>query len=179
MSGVFTRSLLRQTAPRVLRLSGAQGGLTSSVNSGMKAVSAGRFDVSRRFAASLSSMNDPFDPLDTFAPRHSGSGKADLDVLLKTVGVKSLDDLTDKIVPASIQAKEPLKVGEPMTETEAVAFLKNMMSKNKLYQNHIGMGYAGTKTPYVVLRNLLENPAWYTQYTPYQAEVAQGNTPPS
>eukprot|EP00188_Purpureofilum_apyrenoidigerum_P004517 Plantae.Rhodophyta-Purpureofilum_apyrenoidigerum.ctg5152.p1 GENE.Plantae.Rhodophyta-Purpureofilum_apyrenoidigerum.ctg5152~~Plantae.Rhodophyta-Purpureofilum_apyrenoidigerum.ctg5152.p1 ORF type:complete len:1011 (+),score=184.07 Plantae.Rhodophyta-Purpureofilum_apyrenoidigerum.ctg5152:134-3166(+) len=169
MSGLFSRTLVRRSGVVYGVLRGV--GVVSSV----QPVSVGALSVGKRFAATLAVTDDPFDRLDTFARRHSGSQtQGDLNTMLETVGVKDLDELSGTTVPSSIQAKEPLKVGDAMTETEAIAFLKNMVSKNKLFQNHIGMGYYGTNTPYVILRNLLENPAWYTQYTPYQAEVAQG-----
>jgi len=145
------------------------------LTSNVQPVGIGALSVGKRFAATLAVNNSPFDRIDSFAKRHSGSAtEGDLETMLKTIGVKDLEELSSTTVPKAIQSKKPLKVGEPMSETEAIAFLKGMVSKNKLYQNHIGMGYYGTNTPYVILRNLLENPAWYTQYTPYQAEVAQG-----
>lgn len=114
-----------------------------------------------------------FAPLDTFARRHN-NGPAENAEMLAALGVKSVADLVDQTVPASIRAAAPLSVGAPQSETEALTKLKALASQNELFQNHIGMGYAGTHTPLVILRNILENPGWYTQYTPYQAEIAQG-----
>jgi glycine dehydrogenase len=85
-----------------------------------------------------------------------------------------LDDLISKTVPENILLKEELDIGEPNSEYEALRKLKAISKKNKIYSNFIGMGYYGTFTPYVILRNILENPGWYTSYTPYQPEVAQG-----
>jgi glycine dehydrogenase len=87
---------------------------------------------------------------------------------------KTLDDLISKTVPENILLKEELDIGEPNSEYEALRKLKAISKKNKIYSNFIGMGYYGTFTPYVILRNILENPGWYTSYTPYQPEVAQG-----
>lgn len=114
-----------------------------------------------------------FAPLDTFERRHN-NGPADNAAMLSALGIKSVAELVDQTVPSSIRAAAPLSVGAPQSETEALAKLKALASQNQLFQNHIGMGYAGTHTPLVVLRNVLENPGWYTQYTPYQAEIAQG-----
>eukprot|EP00179_Madagascaria_erythrocladioides_P008264 CAMPEP_0198325016 /NCGR_PEP_ID=MMETSP1450-20131203/12864_1 /TAXON_ID=753684 ORGANISM="Madagascaria erythrocladiodes, Strain CCMP3234" /NCGR_SAMPLE_ID=MMETSP1450 /ASSEMBLY_ACC=CAM_ASM_001115 /LENGTH=1032 /DNA_ID=CAMNT_0044028859 /DNA_START=59 /DNA_END=3157 /DNA_ORIENTATION=- len=128
----------------------------------------------RRWAATAAA-NELFKPLDNFVPRHNGQlHSADRDEMLATVGVDTIDELIDQTVPDAIRNHRTLSVGEAMTESEALANLKKMMSSNALNQNHIGMGYYGTRVPYVILRNILENPGWYTQYTPYQAEIAQG-----
>jgi glycine dehydrogenase len=110
---------------------------------------------------------------DAFAHRHNNSG-ADNAEMLSYLGVESMDKLMDQTVPESIRIRARLNVGDALTESEALAKLQDIASKNVLNQNHIGMGYHGTLTPTVIQRNILENPAWYTQYTPYQAEIAQG-----
>eukprot|EP00182_Erythrolobus_australicus_P003070 CAMPEP_0185838588 /NCGR_PEP_ID=MMETSP1353-20130828/13280_1 /TAXON_ID=1077150 /ORGANISM="Erythrolobus australicus, Strain CCMP3124" /LENGTH=1025 /DNA_ID=CAMNT_0028537665 /DNA_START=170 /DNA_END=3247 /DNA_ORIENTATION=+ len=116
-----------------------------------------------------------FARLDAFEPRHNGSSTAAaVAEMMNTVGVSSFDQLVEETVPASIRINRELGVGKALTETEALEKLKAMMSKNKILQNHMGMGYYGTYVPAVIQRNILENPAWYTQYTPYQAESAQG-----
>jgi len=93
-------------------------------------------------------------------------------------GFSSLDALIDATVPTTIRRKDGMPFGEKyhegMTESEFLAQFKEMASKNKVLKSYIGMGYHGTFTPPVIVRNLLENPGWYTQYTPYQAEIAQG-----
>lgn len=94
--------------------------------------------------------------------------------MLETVGVASLDELMDQTVPRSIRLKEPMGLPAPLTESEFISHMKQVASKNKLYRSFIGQGYYDTIMPAVVLRNILENPAWYTSYTPYQAEVSQG-----
>ena len=94
--------------------------------------------------------------------------------MLKELGFKNLDELIKKTVPEKILLKEDLEIGEPHSEYEALRKLKEISKKNKINSNFIGMGYYGTFTPHVILRNILENPGWYTSYTPYQPEVAQG-----
>lgn len=109
-----------------------------------------------------------------FAERHNGSHGEDLQAMLETVGVSSLDELISKTIPANIRLPKELSIGEALTENEFLAMLKAKAAKNKLFKHHIGMGYYDTLTPGVILRNIMENPGWYTAYTPYQAEIAQG-----
>ena len=113
-------------------------------------------------------------PSDTFVRRHVGPGAADVRAMLDAVGYDSLDELVDATVPAAIRMAEPLKLGEPRGEFELLQELRSMADKNRVVRSMIGMGYSDTITPPVILRNVLENPGWYTQYTPYQAEIAQG-----
>jgi glycine dehydrogenase len=94
--------------------------------------------------------------------------------MLDTIGVQSIDALIDQTVPASIRLANELNLPEPMTEQQVLSKLKHIASQNTRKRSYIGMGYYGTVTPTVILRNILENPGWYTQYTPYQAEIAQG-----
>ncbi|MDC0940141.1 aminomethyl-transferring glycine dehydrogenase [Candidatus Pelagibacter sp.] len=109
-----------------------------------------------------------------FIKRHIGPSEADQQKMLNDLGFDSLDDLISKTVPEKILLKEDLGIGEPNSEYEALRKLKVISKQNRIYSNFIGMGYYGTYTPYVILRNILENPGWYTAYTPYQPEVAQG-----
>ncbi|MBT1062313.1 aminomethyl-transferring glycine dehydrogenase [Bowmanella sp. Y26] len=109
-----------------------------------------------------------------FVRRHIGPGQAETAAMLDVVGATSLDDLIEQTVPAAIRLPKPLNLGESQTETEALAALKAVASKNKIFRSHIGMGYHDTLTPNVILRNVMENPGWYTAYTPYQPEIAQG-----
>jgi len=109
-----------------------------------------------------------------FIKRHIGPSEADQQKMLNELGFENLDDLISKTVPEKILLKEDLGIGEPNSEYEALRKLKVISKQNKIYSNFIGMGYYGTYTPYVILRNILENPGWYTSYTPYQPEVAQG-----
>lgn len=111
---------------------------------------------------------------DTFVNRHIGPREEDLQEMLSTIGVESLDELINKTVPASIRMKEELDILEAMTEVEYAAHIKAIGAKNKLYKSYIGLGYYDTVVPNVIKRNVLENPGWYTAYTPYQAEISQG-----
>ena len=109
-----------------------------------------------------------------FIQRHIGPSEAEQDIMLKELGYKSLDELIKDTVPEKILLKDDLDIGDPNSEYKALRKLKNIAKKNEVYSSFIGMGYYGTYTPYVILRNILENPGWYTSYTPYQPEVAQG-----
>ncbi|MHB1219375.1 MAG: aminomethyl-transferring glycine dehydrogenase [Alphaproteobacteria bacterium] len=111
---------------------------------------------------------------DEFIQRHIGSDAADTEAMLQTLGLASLDDLVEKAVPPSILFKGLLPMGEPEPEAAVLERLRRMASSNKLLKSMIGMGYYDTHTPTVVLRNILENPGWYTAYTPYQPEISQG-----
>ncbi|GAA5011181.1 aminomethyl-transferring glycine dehydrogenase [Pseudoluteimonas lycopersici] len=111
---------------------------------------------------------------DAFIERHIGPNDAEIAAMLEVVGHDSLDAFTDAIVPASIKSAAPLALPEPTTEVEALAKIRAIAAKNQVFRNFIGQGYYGTHTPNVILRNILENPAWYTAYTPYQAEISQG-----
>ncbi len=109
-----------------------------------------------------------------FIARHIGIDAADEAVMLKVVAAASRDELIDEIVPRSIARSQPMDIPAPISEVAALAELKAMAAKNKVFKSYIGQGYYGTHTPGVILRNVLENPAWYTAYTPYQAEISQG-----
>lgn len=108
-----------------------------------------------------------------FTRRHIGSIGSEKE-MLTAIGVQSVEELISKTVPASIRMKQPLDVPEAVSETELLQQLKEVAQKNKLYKTYIGQGYYDTITPSVILRNIFENPGWYTQYTPYQAEISQG-----
>ena len=111
---------------------------------------------------------------DIFVSRHVGPRPAEVEKMLKVIGVSSIDELIDQTIPAKIRLKEPLKMDAPMGEAEFLNHVRLLALKNKLYKSYIGMGYYGSITPAVILRNVLENPGWYTSYTPYQAEISQG-----
>ncbi|HJR13767.1 MAG TPA: aminomethyl-transferring glycine dehydrogenase [Rhodanobacteraceae bacterium] len=111
---------------------------------------------------------------DGFINRHVGPDDAEIAHMLKAVGYESLDALVDAIVPAAIRQKNPLALPPAVTETEALAKIRAIADKNQVFKSFIGQGYYGTHVPLVILRNILENPAWYTAYTPYQAEISQG-----
>lgn len=112
----------------------------------------------------------------TFASRHIGPTNSEIEYMLQTLGYRSLEEFVSAVVPQSIAIKSKLVDSLPkaLSETEAIAALRERANKNKVYRSAIGMGYYGTITPAVVLRNVLENPAWYTAYTPYQPEISQG-----
>jgi len=113
-------------------------------------------------------------PSDTFARRHIGPDERQIAEMLALLGYRSLDELADATVPEGIRLRRPLDLGEPLGEHELLEELKNLASDNQVLRSLIGMGYHDTITPPVILRNVLENPGWYTQYTPYQAEISQG-----
>lgn len=109
-----------------------------------------------------------------FASRHIGPDDTETKEMLATIGVATLDELINKTIPSGIRLKNELDISEPVSEFQFLADLKKIANKNKLFKSYIGQGYYDTITPSVILRNLFENPGWYTQYTPYQAEIAQG-----
>ncbi len=109
-----------------------------------------------------------------FIPRHIGPRDGEIAQMLKAVNAASLDDLTVRVVPEAIRVSRPLDLPEPLSERNALSDLRRIASRNAVYTSMIGMGYYGCVTPKVILRNILENPGWYTAYTPYQAEIAQG-----
>ena len=111
---------------------------------------------------------------DAFLERHIGPNEAEIAHMLDVIGQPSLDAMTDAIVPASIRSADPLDLPAPIDEHEALARIRGLAKKNQVFRSFIGQGYYGTRTPNVILRNILENPAWYTAYTPYQAEISQG-----
>jgi glycine dehydrogenase len=109
-----------------------------------------------------------------FIPRHIGPRQHEIDEMLEVVGASSLDDLIDKVVPKAIRQARPLDLPESLSERNTLSDLRQMAGRNQVFTSMIGMGYYGCVTPKVILRNVLENPGWYTAYTPYQAEVSQG-----
>jgi len=111
---------------------------------------------------------------DRFTSRHIGIGAEELREMLEVIGVSSLDQLIYETVPDAIRLKAPLDIPEAVSEFQYLRDLKQTAAKNRVFKSYIGMGYHGTITPSVILRNIFQNPGWYTQYTPYQAEIAQG-----
>ena len=111
---------------------------------------------------------------ENFARRHIGPSSQDIDAMLLKVSASSLDQLVDETLPASIRIKAPLAIGEGLSETAALSHIRKIAEKNQVFTSLIGQGYSGTVLPPVILRNVLENPAWYTAYTPYQPEISQG-----
>jgi glycine dehydrogenase (decarboxylating) len=111
---------------------------------------------------------------DNFVERHNGPRQHEIAEMLNVIGVSSVDELINQVVPEDIKLKEPLKLEKEISEYEFALKVKQIASKNKLYRSFIGMGYYPTYTPAVIQRNIFENPSWYTSYTPYQAEISQG-----
>jgi glycine dehydrogenase len=111
---------------------------------------------------------------DGFISRHVGADRADTAAMLEAIGFADLDEFVAATVPASIRTQAPLALAAPMPEHEAIAALRVKADRNQVLTSLIGCGYSATLTPPVILRNVLENPAWYTAYTPYQPEISQG-----
>ena len=109
-----------------------------------------------------------------FIARHIGPSDEEQSKMLSLVGAKNLDELIKNTVPEKILLKDELDIEEPSSENDTLKKLKSISKKNEIFRNFIGMGYYNSITPNVILRNILENPGWYTSYTPYQLEVAQG-----
>jgi len=122
----------------------------------------------------LSAQPDFLRPTDPFEARHLGARGAELDTMLASVGVRSLEELVARTVPAAIRRKEPLALAPGKDEHTYLGEVRALAQKNRVHRSFLGLGYHGTITPSVILRNVLENPGWYTQYTPYQAEISQG-----
>jgi glycine dehydrogenase len=123
-------------------------------------------------------MNAPLrhvnEPATTFVRRHIGPSPRDIAAMLETVGAASIETLMRETLPSSIRQKAPLNLGKPLSETESLLHMRELASKNQVFTSLIGQGYSGTILPAVIQRNILENPAWYTAYTPYQPEISQG-----
>ncbi len=111
---------------------------------------------------------------DHFEDRHIGPDEEEIKEMLKIIGVKSVEQLIDETIPSNIKLEKGLNLDEPLSEYKFVDHLKKIAHKNKVFKSYIGMGYYPTILPAVIQRNILENPGWYTQYTPYQAEISQG-----
>ena len=113
-------------------------------------------------------------PCDTFPRRHLGSNESEVAEMLATLGLPSMDALIDAAVPAKIRLAAPMELPAGRGEHESLAELRAIAGKNKVFKNYLGQGYSDCITPPVIQRNILENPGWYTAYTPYQAEISQG-----
>ena len=113
-------------------------------------------------------------PTDSFVPRHVGPSEAEVSEMLGVLGYATLDELIDATIPAQIRTRRPLAIHERRTEHEALEAMREIAGKNRIFRSYLGYGYHDTYTPPVIQRNVLENPGWYTAYTPYQAEISQG-----
>lgn len=132
------------------------------------------FNMSPSPSASIPTQSVQFPHPDQFESRHNGPRTEDVDKMATVLGYGSLEEFINATVPDSIRLKRPLRIEAARSEYEALADLKAIANKNKVFRSFIGMGYSNCITPPVILRNILENPAWYTQYTPYQPEISQG-----
>jgi glycine dehydrogenase len=119
-------------------------------------------------------MSNHINQTELFSDRHNGPDQKEIEQMLKEVGARSLDDFIDSVIPRQIRSNHPLTLQSPVSEREALNELKAIAKQNRVYRSLIGMGFYDTITPTIIQRNILENPGWYTQYTPYQAEIAQG-----
>src|SRR5215472_1807268 len=127
-------------------------------------------DVRKPMAIAPASLVHP----DRFASRHLGPDPDEVREMLKVVGYGSLDTFIDAVIPEDIRFRKTLNIPGARSERDTLAALRALAAKNQVFRSYIGMGYSDCVTPPVVLRNVLENPGWYTAYTPYQAEIAQG-----
>ena len=116
----------------------------------------------------------PKDLSQNFSLRHIGPRPSEIEEMLEVLKLKDLGELVEKTIPESIHVKSELNIGEGLDEFSLLKKIKGIASKNKVVRSYIGTGYYGTITPPVIQRNILENPGWYTAYTPYQAEISQG-----
>ncbi|MCX8108438.1 MAG: glycine dehydrogenase (aminomethyl-transferring), partial [Verrucomicrobiae bacterium] len=116
----------------------------------------------------------PNTPLEGLPGRHIGPSDGEISEMLQVLGCSSLADLADRAVPSRVRTQRPLKLPKPLSEYEALSKIRQISHQNVLFRSFIGMGYYGCVTPPVIQRNILENPAWYTPYTPYQSEISQG-----
>ena len=119
-------------------------------------------------------MPSPIEPTEIFSQRHIGPDETDLVAMLKVVGARSLDELVSQTVPSSIHSSAPLDLPPPLSEYQLLAEARRLASHNRVFRSYIGVGYHDCIVPPVIKRNILENPGWYTAYTPYQAEISQG-----
>ncbi|WP_158968919.1 aminomethyl-transferring glycine dehydrogenase [Chachezhania sediminis] len=122
----------------------------------------------------MTDLSTDYDPYDFANRRHIGPSPSEMEAMLDVVGAPTLDALIDETVPGSIRAVDPLVFEDPLSERDLLARMRKVAAKNKVMTSLIGQGYHGTVTPPAIQRNILENPAWYTAYTPYQAEISQG-----
>src|SRR3954470_9501483 len=123
---------------------------------------------------STTTRTSTISPADSFVPRHVGPSEAEVAEMLAAIGYASLDELIDATIPSAIRYRRPLAIHGGRSEHEALAAMRAIANKNRIFRSYLGYGYHDTLTPPVIQRNILENPGWYTAYTPYQAEISQG-----
>src|SRR5690349_12308888 len=125
-------------------------------------------------STTIKHVENAIPPAESFIPRHVGPDERDVAEMVKFLGFSSLEALIDATVPRKIRMRHPLNIPKGVTELEVLTYFRALAAKNQVFRSFIGMGYSDTVTPPVIQRNILENPGWYTAYTPYQAEIAQG-----
>src|SRR6476646_2299090 len=125
-------------------------------------------------ATTIKQVDTALAPPESFIPRHIGPSAEDIEKMVAAIGFSSLDALIDATIPEKIRYRKPLALPAGRAEHEVLADFRAIAAKNRVYRSFIGMGYSDCVTPPVIQRNIIENPAWYTAYTPYQAEIAQG-----
>ncbi|MDP9205037.1 MAG: aminomethyl-transferring glycine dehydrogenase [Gemmatimonadota bacterium] len=125
-------------------------------------------------STTIKHVEEAIPPAESFVPRHIGPDDRDVAEMLRTVGFQTLDELVEATIPAKIRFRRGLDLPKGMTELEVLTYFRTLASKNQVFRSFVGMGYSDCVTPPVIQRNILENPGWYTAYTPYQAEIAQG-----
>src|SRR5512140_2480983 len=125
-------------------------------------------------ATTIKQVDTALAPPESFIPRHIGPSAEDIEKMVAAIGFSSLDELIDATIPEKIRYRKALALPAGRAEHEVLADFRAIAAKNRVYRSFIGMGYSDCVTPPVIQRNIIENPAWYTAYTPYQAEIAQG-----
>src|ERR671926_1243952 len=125
-------------------------------------------------STTIKHVENAIPPAESFVPRHVGPDERDVAEMVKFLGFSSLDALIDATVPRKIRMRHPLNIPKGVTELEVLTYFRALAAKNQVFRSFIGMGYSDCVTPPVIQRNVIENPGWYTAYTPYQAEIAQG-----
>uniref|UniRef100_A0A6J0V3D8 Glycine cleavage system P protein n=1 Tax=Pogona vitticeps TaxID=103695 RepID=A0A6J0V3D8_9SAUR len=153
------------------RLAGARATSTTATATATSTILAGSAAAAQRTARHIERLLPRHDD---FSERHIGPGDKEKREMLQTLGLSSIDELIDKTIPANIRLQRPLKMDDHICENEILETLHNIASKNKIWRSYIGMGYYNCAAPQAIVRNLLENAGWITQYTPYQPEVSQG-----
>eukprot|EP00510_Aplanochytrium_minuta_P003849 CAMPEP_0184013538 /NCGR_PEP_ID=MMETSP0954-20121128/5079_1 /TAXON_ID=627963 /ORGANISM="Aplanochytrium sp, Strain PBS07" /LENGTH=975 /DNA_ID=CAMNT_0026293759 /DNA_START=148 /DNA_END=3072 /DNA_ORIENTATION=- len=173
-----SKVLVSSARSKTLRECSGVRGVTSPYTFGRLSKTGSFVPSTSQFASFSTNARPVWEPADYFEQRHVGPTHEETAKMLSALNLSSLDELIDKSVPAAIRSDDPEELKgldwKGKSESEATEELRRMASKNKVNKSFIGQGYYGTKTPAVIFRNLLENPAWYTAYTPYQAEISQG-----
>lgn len=160
-----------QRMPRLCAVPGALNAFTrKEVDQASKRLS----HISKRWRCTTSALERFLPVHDDFCSRHVGPRERDQKDMLNVLGLQSMQELVEKTVPASIRLNRDMKLEQPLREEELLERAQTLADMNKVWRSYIGMGYYNCLTPHTIMRNVFENPGWTTQYTPYQAEIAQG-----